>query len=302
MSETLELAILPFQLPFMQTAFGVTLMIAVPMALLSCLLVLKGWSLMGDAVSHAVLPGVVIAYIAGIPLAIGAFVAGLFCALLTGFIKENSRIKEDTAQALVLTVFFGAGIVLLTYINRTAAGGQTGLDRFLFGQSAGLLPADVWTLAGLAATVALVTGLFFKELALLCFDPDYGRSLGFPVHRLDQLLAALVVVTLAVGLQAAGVVLTAALLILPPLAARYWTDRLVPLTGLAGAFGAAAGVAGTAASSLAPQLPTGPLIVLSGAAFFAASFLASPRRGLLAGWLRALRNRRASGAEAVGAR
>jgi manganese/iron transport system permease protein len=96
MSETLELAILPFQLPFMQSAFVVTLMIAIPMALLSCLLVLKGWSLMGDAVSHAVLPGVVIAYIAGIPLAIGAFIAGLVCALLTGFIKENSRIKEDT--------------------------------------------------------------------------------------------------------------------------------------------------------------------------------------------------------------
>lgn len=138
MSDTLELAILPFQLPFMQYAFVITLMIAVPMAMLSCFLVLKGWSLMGDAVSHAVLPGVVMAYIAGIPLSIGAFIAGMICALGTGFIKENSRIKEDTVLGIVFSGMFGLGLVLYVKVQS-----DMHLDHILFGDMLGIAPSDM---------------------------------------------------------------------------------------------------------------------------------------------------------------
>ncbi|MDI6836359.1 MAG: metal ABC transporter permease, partial [Rhizobiaceae bacterium] len=166
MSDIIDLAILPLRLPFMQSAFAVTLMIAVPMALLSCLLVLKGWSLMGDAVSHAVLPGVVLAYVVGLPLAVGAFAAGLVCALLTGYLKENSRVKEDTVLGIVFSGMFGLGLVLYVKIES-----DVHLDHILFGDMLGILSTDLVEtgVIALAATGFLV--LMRKDLLLHAFDP-----------------------------------------------------------------------------------------------------------------------------------
>ena len=210
MSEYLELALLPFQLPFMQYAFIITLMIAVPMAMLSCLLVLKGWSLMGDAVSHAVLPGVVIAYIVNIPFSIGAFIAGMICALGTGFLKENSRIKEDTVLGIVFSGMFGLGLVLYVKVQS-----DVHLDHILFGDMLGVSVADVIQtgLIALAATLFLAT--LRKDLLVHAFDPQHAKAIGLPVRILHYGLLAVLSLTVVGALQAIGIILSVAMLVAP---------------------------------------------------------------------------------------
>lgn len=267
MNDTLELLILPFQLPFMQSAFVITLMIAVPMALLSCLLVLKGWSLMGDAVSHAVLPGIVLAYIAGIPLAIGAFIAGLTCALMTGYLKENSRIKEDTVLGIVFSGMFGLGLVLYVKIES-----DVHLDHILFGDMLGILPSDLLEtgLIALAATVFLV--ILRKDLLVQAFDPQHARAIGLPVRLLHYGLLAMLSLTVVGALKAVGIILSVAMLVAPGAIALLITRRFQAMLVTAVAVAVTASVAGIYLSFLIDSAPA-PTIVLLMSAMFVAAFL-----------------------------
>ncbi|WP_342452015.1 metal ABC transporter permease [Ciceribacter sichuanensis] len=267
MNDTLELLILPFQLPFMQSAFVITLMIAIPMALLSCLLVLKGWSLMGDAVSHAVLPGIVIAYIAGIPLAIGAFIAGLTCALLTGYLKENSRIKEDTVLGIVFSGMFGLGLVLYVKIES-----DVHLDHILFGDMLGILPSDLLEtgLIALAATIFLV--ILRKDLLVQAFDPQHARAIGLPVRLLHYGLLAVLSLTVVGALKAVGIILSVAMLVAPGAIAFLITRRFQAMLVTAVAVAVTASVAGIYLSFLIDSAPA-PTIVLLMSAMFVAAFL-----------------------------
>ncbi len=188
-------------------------------------------------------------------------------------------------------MFFGFGTVLLTRIQHSGSGSQSGLDRFIFGQAASMVGSDVRTMAACAAVVCLLSVLLFKEFKLLCFDPGFARGIGFSTALLDGLLMLLIVLAVVVGLQAVGVVLMAAMLITPAAAARFWTDRLNTMVWLAGLFGAAAGALGTLFSALQPGLPTGPLIVLAATVVFLLSLVLAPRRGLLARAFRLVRLR-----------
>ncbi|THF81738.1 metal ABC transporter permease [Cohnella fermenti] len=247
---------------------------------------LRKMSLMGDVLAHAALPGICIAFmLTGVKevwlFLIGAAAAALAASACTNLISRHSRIKQDAAMGIVLSVFFAIGIVLMTRIQHSEYGNQSGLDKFLFGQAASMTMGDVYALGGTALAVSLVCGLLFKEFKLISFDPAFGRGLGYRTAALEYTLLALVTVVVVAGIQAVGVVLVAALLITPAVAARYWTDRLATMTVLAGAFGAASGAAGTWISSGVSQLPTGPISVLAATALFGLSALLGVRRGLL---------------------
>jgi manganese/zinc/iron transport system permease protein len=261
---------------------------------LGCFALLRRQSLLGDALAHAALPGICVGYLLTrskdpAPLFVGALVAGLIGSLTILVITRNSRIKQDSAIGMVLSVFFGVGIVLLTYIQKLPLGNQSGLDHFLFGQAATLLPRDIRVMAVMALTVLLVTALLFKELKLLCFDRDFADAIGLPSRRLEFLLTTLLVVVVVVGLQTVGVVLIVATLITPAAAARQWTERLSVMLVLAALIGGASGAVGALLSASVPNLPTGPVIVLSASAVLIVSLLFAPRRGLV--WV-ALEERR----------
>ncbi|HEX2163396.1 MAG TPA: iron chelate uptake ABC transporter family permease subunit [Thermoanaerobaculia bacterium] len=257
---------------------------------------LRRQSLLGDALAHAALPGVCLGYLltgskAPLPLFAGALVAGLAGSLAILAVVRWSRVKQDTATGIVLSVFFGVGIVLLTWIQRLPAGNQSGLDKFLFGQAATLVDEDVRLMAILSALVLAAVALFYKELQLLAFDPEYGESLGLPMRRVEVLLTVLLVTVVVVGLQTVGVVLIVATLVTPAAAARQWTERLGTMLLLSAAIGAGSGAVGALASATIPRLPTGPVIVLVASAVLVASLLAAPERGLV--WALA-RERRAA--------
>jgi manganese/zinc/iron transport system permease protein len=248
--------------------------------------VLRRQALLGDAISHAALPGIALAYMltgskTPLVLAAGAGVAGFLATLGVMAIVRGSRVKLDSALGIVLSVFFGIGLVLLTFVQRRPDASQAGLDRYLFGQAAGLLREDVITMAVLGGIALLLMLAAWKELKLLAFDPDYGAAAGLPMRAVDVLLTSLLVVAVVVGLQAVGVVLMSAMLVAPAVAARQWTDRLGVMTLLAGLFGAAAGVVGAVLSAEASRLPTGPTIVLCATAIVLVSLLVAPRRGLV---------------------
>lgn len=250
---------------------------------------LRRQSLLGDALAHAALPGVCIAYLitgtkSPLPLFLGALIAGLLGSLLILATVRWSRIKEDSAIGIVLSVFFGIGIVLLTYIQKLPAGNQSGLDKFLFGQAATLVEEDLKVMAVLGAIVVAFVLTFYKEFKLLSFDREFGSSLGLPMRRMEVLLTLLLVVVVVVGLQTVGVVLIVATLITPAAAARQWTDRLGTMLLLSAGIGAAAGTAGSLVSASMAKLPTGPVIVLVSSSVLIVSLLLAPRRGIL--WAR----------------
>jgi manganese/zinc/iron transport system permease protein len=252
---------------------------------------LRRQSLLGDALAHAALPGVCLAFLltgskSPLPLFLGALAAGLAGSLLILATVRWSRIKEDSAIGIVLSVFFGIGIVLLTYIQKLPAGNQSGLDKYLFGQAATLVKEDLQVMAILGAVVVAAVTLFYKELKVLSFDPGFGASLGLPMKRLEILLTLLLVVVVVVGLQTVGVVLIVATLITPAAAARQWTDRLGAMVLLSAGIGAVAGVIGSLASATVPRLPTGPVIVVVSSGVLIVSLLFAPRRGLLWALLR----------------
>lgn len=266
--------------------------------------VLRGQSLLGDAVSHAALPGIALAFLltgtkAPLALMLGAAVAGIVGTLFVIGVVRLSRIKFDGALGLTLSVFFGFGLLLLTYIQRLPDANQAGLDSYLFGQAAALVTKDVQVMAGLGGAVLLLVALFWKEFKLLSFDPEFGRASGFPMPVLDVGLTGLMVIAIVIGLQTVGVVLMSAMLIAPAAAARQWTDRLSTMMILAAAFGAIAGVAGAVISSTTARLPTGPTIVLCISGIVAVSMVLAPNRGLLARRVRAHRNARRLHADGV---
>jgi manganese/zinc/iron transport system permease protein len=259
--------------------------------------VLRRQSLLGDAMSHAALPGVVLAFMLTglkipVVLMLGAAVAGLVAVLLLIVINRYTRIKEDSALGIILSVFFGFGLMLLTFLQRNPDARQAGLNKFLFGQAATLLEQDVWTMAAFGSIALVLLLLFWKEFKLLSFDRDFGASLGYPMQWLEIAITALLVIAIVIGLQAVGVVLMSAMVVAPPAAARQWTDRLGVMVVLSAGFGALAGLSGPLISSLAAGLSTGPVIVLCASVIVVISLLFAPNRGLIWSWLRQLRNRR----------
>jgi manganese/zinc/iron transport system permease protein len=251
--------------------------------------VLRGQSLLGDAVSHAALPGIALAFLltgsrSPVILLSGALVTGWAASYLVSRVADETRIKYDGALATLLAVFFGIGLLLLTFIQKRPDARQAGLDTFLFGQAATLLQQDVIVMAVMGGAALALAALFWKEFKMLTFDPAYGNTAGFAMKSMDVLLTTLLVVAIVVGLQAVGVVLMSAMLIAPAAAARQWTDRLSVMVILAGVFGAGAGIGGTLISGTAGNMPTGPAIVLVASALVAVSLLAAPRRGLLWAW------------------
>ncbi|MGZ8429956.1 MAG: metal ABC transporter permease [Candidatus Deferrimicrobiaceae bacterium] len=266
--------------------------------------VLRKQSLLGDAISHAALPGIALAFLltgskATIVLLLGAAAAGWVGTLLVMNIVKNTRVKYDSALGLVLSVFFGFGLVLLTYIQRMPVASQAGLDTFLFGQAATLLARDVATIGILGTAVLLIVLVVWKEFKLLCFDPGFALSLGFPVRGLDVLLITLLVTSIVIGLQTVGVVLMSAMVVAPAAAARQWTDRLGVMVTISAFFGALAGVGGALVSSLTARLPAGPTIVLCLTVIVIVSLLAAPNRGVVWKWARERVNRNLLQTEAV---
>lgn len=255
--------------------------------------VLRRQSLQGDMVSHAALPGVAAAFLLGgrepIWLVLGGAVAGWVALVLVGVVTRRSRVSFDAALGGALAVFFGLGLVLMTYTQRNVPdASRHPLERYLFGQAALLQDSDLKTIGWLGAGALLVLVVFWKELKLLAFDPDFAASLGLPVRGLDLLLTTLTVVAVVIGLKAVGVVLMTALLIAPAVAARQWTDRLGRMVLLAGGFGALAGAGGTVLSHLlsylpgkAVTVPTGPTVVLTAVALVLLSLVFGTARGAL---------------------
>jgi manganese/zinc/iron transport system permease protein len=253
---------------------------------LGCFAVLRRQSLLGDAISHAALPGIALAFLltgsrATPVLVLGAALAGWLGTLLVLGIVKHSRIPEDSALGIILSVFFGIGLVVLTFVQRRPTAAQAGLETFLFGQAAMLLVRDVLLIAGVGSVALLALALFWKEFKLLSFDPDFGQALGFPMTRIDIALTSLLVVGIVLGLQTVGVVLMSAMVVAPAAAARQWTDSLGVMVVLAGLLGGLAGVTGAVASATGGGIPTGPVIVLVASAVVLLSLLVAPGRGLV---------------------
>jgi manganese/zinc/iron transport system permease protein len=265
---------------------------------------LRRQSLLGDAMSHAALPGVLLAFMltgskAPATLVLGAAVAGVMGTFLLLAITRYSRIKEDAALGIILSVFFGFGLMLLTFLQRNPTAAQAGLNSFLFGQAATLLESDVITMALFGGGALAMLVILWKEFKLLSFDRDFGSSLGFPMTALDVMLTTLLVIGIVIGLQAVGVVLMSALIVAPAAAARQWTDRLSIMLVVAALFGAIAGVAGALLSSLGAGLSTGPVVVLVVSLIVVLSLLFGGARGLAWTWLRRQRSRRTLRTQAV---
>jgi manganese/zinc/iron transport system permease protein len=247
---------------------------------------LRRRALTGDALAHAALPGLCLAFLVvgfrSLPaMLLGALISGLVGVALISFLRNYTRIKEDAAIGIVLSVFFGAGVVLVRLVqNQTAGGSKAGLDSYILGKTAGIVLADVFLIGGIAAFALLVIVIFYKEFLVVVFDPAFGQVQGLPALALDLLLMALLALVVVAGLPAVGVVLMAALLILPSVSARFWSDRFGVILVLSTAFGLLTGVVGTLLSASTHLLPAGPVIVLVGTSLFLMSVLLAPRRGV----------------------
>jgi manganese/zinc/iron transport system permease protein len=266
-------------------ALGVMLLTA-SSAVVGTFTFLRKKALVGDAVAHAVLPGICLAFILSgtknpIILIIGAFITGWISLVLIDLITQRSKLKEDTAIALVLSVFFGVGILMLTNIQHSGNAAQTGLDSFLFGKAAALVGKDLITFSIVAVVLILTVTLFFKELKLIAFDSNYAKALGIPVKAIDLLLTTLTVLAVVTGIQAVGVVLMAAMLITPAAAARFWTNDVRNMTIIAAIMGSLSGLSGAYVSFVAPSMPTGPWIVMIISAIALSSFFFAPKRGII---------------------
>ncbi len=268
----------PLAFDFMRYALVIAVLVAVPTGLLSCFLVLKGWSLMGDAISHAILPGVVVAYMVGAPLAAGAFVAGMGCALATGYLKANSRVKQDTVMGVVFSGMFALGLVLYTSISS-----DVHLDHILFGDMLGVEPADLWQ-SGLIALVT--TGLIlmkWRDLVLHAFDPVQARVSGLPVNLLHYGLLTLLSLTIVGALKAVGLILAIALLIAPGAVAFLITRSFGAMLAASVAVSVAAGVCGVWLSFYLDSAPGPTIVLLMTAAFLVALGWGRVRRGAVVG-------------------
>ncbi len=253
--------------------------------------ILKKQGLLGDVVSHASLPGIAIMFIFlqtknTLLFMLGALISGLLASFIIMIIKEYSRIKIDSAMALVLSVFFGFGLVLLTYIQSIPNANQAGLEKFIFGQASTLLKRDVYTIVIIGSIILLVVLLLFKELKITIFDGDFADSIGIPRKYISSVLSTIIVFSIIIGLQTVGVILMSALLVAPGVAARQWTKRLSIMVILSGAFGLISGLIGTVISSTISKLPTGPTIVIVMSIIVIISILFAPNRGLILRWMK----------------
>ena len=265
----------PLQYAFMRDALLVGTLVAAMCAVLSCFLILKGWSLMGDAISHAVLPGIVLAYIAGLPLAIGAFAAGLSCAVATGFIKQHSRVKEDTVMGVVFTGLFAFGLVLF---SRTAS--DMHLDHILVGNILGITRQQVWETLALGGAVLGVTLALRRDLLLVCFDPGQARVMALPERFLNYLLLGLLSLAIVVSLQSVGIILVVAMLVTPGSIAHLWVDRFDRMLAVAAASAVSSTWIGIFISYHIDGSP-GACIVLVQALLFLGSLLFAPKYGII---------------------
>lgn len=259
--------------------------------------VLRKQSLLGDAISHAALPGIAIAFLLtgakdSNTLLLGALISGLIGTFWIRGIVQKTHLKTDTALGLILSLFFGVGMLLLTFIQKQPNANQAGLDKYLFGQAATLVESDVWLMAIVTGICLLIIVLFWKEFKLLLFDADYTKTLGFNTKLIDVLITSFIVLAIVLGLQTVGVVLMSAMLLAPAAAARQWTDSLGIMVILAAIFGVLSGVLGTAISASQNNLSTGPVIVIVASVFVLFSFIFSPSRGLLFRQIRFIKNRR----------
>ena len=259
--------------------------------------VLRKQSLLGDAISHADLPGIAIVFlITGAKdsntLLIGALISGLLGTFWIRGIITKTHLKSDTALGLILSLFFGFGMLLLTFIQKQPNANQAGLDKYLFGQAATLVESDVLLMVAVTSLCLFVLLLFWKEFKILLFDKDFAKSIGFNTKTIDILITSFIVLAIVLGLQTVGVVLMSAMLLAPAAAARQWTNSLGLMVFLAALFGAFSGVFGTAISATQNNLSTGPVIVIVASIFVMISFIFSPNRGLLFRQIRLIKNRR----------
>jgi manganese/iron transport system permease protein len=261
----LDTLLTPFQFGFMVNALIVSVLVAVPTALLSCFLVLKGWSLMGDAISHAVFPGVVIAYILGFPYSIGAFAAGMVCALATGFLKDNSRIKQDTVMGIVFSGMFGLGLVLYVKIQS-----DVHLDHILFGDVLGIGLRDIVETGLIAAITAGIIGIKWRDFLLHAFDPAQARAVGLRVNLLHYGLLCLISLTIVGALKAVGIIMAIAMLIAPGAIAFLLTRKFSAMLILSVAIAVAASFLGVYLSFFIDSAPAPTIVLMLSAAFIAA--------------------------------
>jgi manganese/iron transport system permease protein len=267
----METLLQPFQFAFMNNAFLIMVILSVPTSLLSCYLVMKGWSLMGDAISHAVLPGVVVAYVLNIPLIIGAFCAGMICALATGFLSEHSRVKQDTIMGIVFSGMFGFGIVLYTKIRT-----DVHLDHILFGNMLGIDAAALWTAGLIGVVVSLVLIAKRRDLMLYCFDPVQAKAAGLYVRALHYGLLALISLTIVATLSAVGIILSIGLLIAPGAIAFLLTRRFEVMLIIAVLITVSASIFGIYLSFFIDSAPA-PTIILALTVLFILAFIRALR-------------------------
>lgn len=266
----------PLQHAFMVKALGVSALVGCVCAVLSCFMTLKGWALMGDAVSHAVLPGVVLAYWLDLPLAIGAFVFGVGSVALMGFVQQQTRVKEDTVIGLVFTGFFALGLVLL---SKTTS--SIDLMHILFGNILGIRDRDLWQTLVISALTLVVIALRHRDLILFCFDPTHARTIGLNTVLLHYVLLTLVSLTAVAALQTVGIVLVVAMLITPGATAYLLSDRFERMMAIAIAIGGLGSVCGTYLSYYLDASTGGCIVVLQTVIFIVAMIFA-PKYGLIA--------------------
>ncbi|WEX88978.1 metal ABC transporter permease [Sinorhizobium garamanticum] len=277
---SLDMLLVVFEFEFMRNALLISVLVAIPTAMLSCFLVLKGWSLMGDAISHAVFPGVVISYIVGLPLAVGAFAAGMCCALLTGYLKENSRIKQDTVMGIVFSGMFGFGLVLYTKIQS-----DVHLDHILFGDMLGIGWGDILETGIIALVAAGILGLKWRDLLLHAFDPAQARAVGLPVGWLHYGLLAILSLTIVGALKAVGLILAIAMLIAPGAIAFLLTRTFGGMLIVAVLVAVVASFAGVYLSFFIDSAPAPTIVMLMTVIFLAAFAYSTWRTARLAGSL-----------------
>lgn len=273
----------PMGFAFMQRAMLAAVLIGAVCSVLSCYLILKGWALMGDAISHAVLPGIVIAFVLGVPLAAGAFAAGLFCAVATGYLKENSRIKSDTVMGVVFSGMFGLGLVLFVKVDT-----DQHLTHILFGNILGVSSRDVIETAVIAGGTLAVVLLKWRDLLLYCFDPQHARVIGLPLRVLHYGLLSLLALTVVASIKAVGIILVIAMLVTPGATAYLLTDRFPRMLAISAAVAVGASAFGTLLS-FHIDAATGPVIVLLQSAAFLAAYLFAPKTGVVRRKLGALK-------------
>jgi len=267
-----------------------TMMLGIAAGIVGCLSYWKKQSLMSDALAHAAFPGVVIAFLLFqeknlLVLIIGAALSALIGAFFVLWIQSSTRIKEDTAMGMILSIFYGFGIMLLTVANRKV-GNQSGLSDFILGESASMVQRDVWSMLILAVLVIGIVFVAFKEWKIYLFDPQFAKGLGLSLKGMNVLYTILLVTTIVIGIQAVGVILIAALLIIPAASARYWTHSFKKMVIISAFFGGVSGVIGTTISTLGNGWPTGPFIVMVAAGFFILSLFFGKEKGLFVHYLR----------------